>query len=149
MRLVRCYVWSVLLYGMESWILTQALEKKIEALEMYIYRRILKISYLAHVIHVTNVEVLRKMSKQTELFQIISKTLEYYGHMNRHPDKYHLFQLVLKGQIEGRRGRGRRRLSWEADLRRWYNINTIELRDSTTNKDSIQMMIAQLRSEMA
>ena len=43
-RTVECYVFPVLMYGMEAWTLTKVLEKKIEAFEMWIYRRLLKIS---------------------------------------------------------------------------------------------------------
>ncbi|KAG1681067.1 Protein unc-45 A [Nymphon striatum] len=44
-RLVKCYIWSTLLYGAETWTLTKIMMTKIEAFEMWIYRRMLKISY--------------------------------------------------------------------------------------------------------
>ena len=56
-RLLRCFVFSILLYGVESWTLTEATTNKLETFEMWLYRIILSISWTAHV---TNVEVLRK-----------------------------------------------------------------------------------------
>lgn len=49
MRLVRCYVFAVPLYGVESWTLTEASSKKIQSFEMCVYRRILRISWVEHV----------------------------------------------------------------------------------------------------
>ena len=60
MRLLRCYVFSVLFYGVESWTLTEATTKKLESFEMWLYRRILSISWTPHI---TNVEILRKIGK--------------------------------------------------------------------------------------
>lgn len=145
MRLVRCYVWSTLLYGMESWVLNRALEKKIEALEMYIYRRMLRISYRDHI---TNVEVLRRMSKEPELLGTIQKRkLEYYGHVCRNTEKYSTFQLILRGKINGKRSVGRRKLSWESDLRRWFKCSPKELFKAAGNKIRIAMLITKLRTE--
>ena len=69
-RTVECYVFPVLMYGMEAWTLTKVLEKKIEAFEMWIYRRLLKISWVDHV---TNDEVLRRVGKNIELLLNIKK----------------------------------------------------------------------------
>ena len=45
LRLVKCYVWSTLLYGCETWTLSQQIMKKLQAFEMWIYRKMLKISW--------------------------------------------------------------------------------------------------------
>lgn len=58
LRIVKCYVYSVLLYGVEVWTLTQASEKKIDAFEMWIYRRLMTISWVDYV---TNAEVLQRI----------------------------------------------------------------------------------------
>ena len=59
-RLLRCYVFSILYYGVESWTLTVATERKHEAFEMWLYRRILRISWMDRV---TNETVLERMKK--------------------------------------------------------------------------------------
>ena len=55
MILLRCYVFSVFFYGVESWTLIEATTKKLDSFEMCLYHRILSISWTAHI---TNVEVL-------------------------------------------------------------------------------------------
>ena len=91
LRLVKCYIWSVLLYGAESWTLKIADMNKLEAFEMWIYRRLLKITWVDHV---SNEEVLRKMNKGRELLTIFKKRkTSYFGHVMR-GDKYQLLQIA-------------------------------------------------------
>ncbi|CAG9830140.1 unnamed protein product [Diabrotica balteata] len=52
-RLLRCYIFSTLYYGVESWALTEAIEKKLEAFKMWLYRRILRISWTEKIINET------------------------------------------------------------------------------------------------
>ena len=79
MRLLRCYVFSELFYGVESWTLTEATTKKLESFEMWLYRRILTILWTAHI---TNVEVLRKMKKERELINTVKIRTVSYTHLN-------------------------------------------------------------------
>ena len=69
-RHLRCYVFSVLFYGVEAWTLTEATTKKLGAFRMWLYRRMLKISWTAHV---TNIEVLRRIKKDLEVMYTIKK----------------------------------------------------------------------------
>ena len=112
MRLVRCFIWSLFLYGCETWTLTTKVEKKIEAFEMWIYRRILKISWKEKK---TNKYVLNEMNlEKTQLLNTIHKRkIAYYGHIRRHET---LQKIILEGMMEGKRGRGRRRKSWTINL---------------------------------
>jgi len=52
-KLLRCYVFSILYYGMQSWTLTEATQKKLEAFEMWLYRKILRISWVDRVTNET------------------------------------------------------------------------------------------------
>ena len=63
-RLLKCFIWSVLLYGCESWTLSAALTRNIEATEMWFYRRMLRVSYTAHE---TNISVLQRMGQERQL----------------------------------------------------------------------------------
>uniref|UniRef100_A0A8D8RKC5 Craniofacial development protein 2 n=1 Tax=Cacopsylla melanoneura TaxID=428564 RepID=A0A8D8RKC5_9HEMI len=60
-RLLKCYVFSVLLYGVETWTLTEAITNKLRAFELWLYRRMLRISWIQKI---TNAEVLRRMNKE-------------------------------------------------------------------------------------
>ena len=119
-RIVRCYVFPVLLYGHEGWTLTKTLEKKLEAFEMWVYRRMLKISWTDRV---RNTDVLARMKKEVEvLYEIKRRKLDYFGHVMRN-EKYRLLQLVMEGKIEGKRGQGRRKTSWLENLREWFGVD--------------------------
>lgn len=142
-RLIKCYVFPVLLYGAEAWTLTEALMKRLEAFEMWVYRRILRISYTEHI---TNIEVLRRMGKEKEISLTVKKRkLEYLGHLMRH-DKYRLLQLIVQGKIDSKRGPGRRRHSWLHNLRQWFGMTSIQLFRNVAYKIRIAMMIANVRN---
>ena len=69
-RLLKCFIWSVLLYGCESWTLSAALTRNIEATEMWFYRRMLRVSYTAHE---TNISVLQRMGEERHLLRTIKE----------------------------------------------------------------------------
>ena len=142
LRMVRCYVFPIVLYGMEGWTLTQRLEDKINAFEMWVYRRILKISWMDRV---TNAEVLARMNTSlTLLISVKKRKLLYFGHVMRN-EKYRLLHLIIQGRIEGRRAPGRRRTSWLKNLRQWFGKSTRSLFRAAASKVKIAMMIANLR----
>lgn len=142
-KMIKCYVYSVLLYGVEAWTLTEATCRRVEAFEaLWIMRRILKVGWTEHV---TNEEVLRRMKTERELMRTIKiRKLAYLGHVMRN-EKYSLLQLVLQGKIEGRRPPGRRRTSWLKNLRQWYGMTSVEVFRAAVNKVKIALMIAQIR----
>ncbi|KAI5708046.1 hypothetical protein M8J77_015361 [Diaphorina citri] len=143
-RLLKCYIFSILLYGVESWTLNENTTKKLEAFEMWLYRRILKISWIEHV---TNEEVLRRMKKERELMNIIKvRKLQYLGHIMRNDNKYTLLQLIIQGKIEGKRGRGRRRISWLHNLRKWTGKTSTELFRIAVNKIKLAKLVANIRN---
>lgn len=66
----------------------------------------------------TNVEILNRLKKTTEIVKTIkARKLQYLGHISRHPDKYGILLCILKGEVKGSRGRGRQRKSWIQNLR--------------------------------
>lgn len=141
-RMIGCYVFTVLLYGCEGWTLDPSTEKRIEAFEMYLYRRILKISWTQRI---TNIEVLNRMQKQKELLYTIKKRkIQYIGHIMR-GDKYEILRLIIEGKIEGKRSIGRRQNSWLKDLRRWLNCTSGDIFRSAVSKVQIAIWIANLR----
>ena len=141
-RVVRCYVFSVLLYGVESWTLTQALSNKIEAFEMWVYRRILRVSWTERV---TNMTILGSMNKKMEVLNAIKRRkLEYLGHIMRNK-KYNILQIIMQGKIQGSRRPGRRRTSWLYNLRQWFGKSTKSLFRAAVSRVRIAMMVTNLR----
>lgn len=142
-RLAKCYIFPVLLYGMEAWTMMENLMKRVESFELWIYRRILRISWTEHI---TNEEVLRRLGKSREIsFIIKQRKLEYFGHVMRN-EKYRILQLILQGKTDSKRGPGRRRHSWLHNLRQWYGLTSIQLFRSAVNKVQIAMLIANVRN---
>lgn len=103
-RLLKCYVWSTLLYGCESWTFTVETRNNIAASEMWFYRRMLRISYKDRV---TNDEVLKRIRQERQLLKVIEKRqISFMGHIIR---KNELENLALSGKIEGSKARGGQR----------------------------------------
>lgn len=118
-RLLKCYIWSVLTYGCETWTLTPELEGNIEAAEMWFLRRMLKISYVDRI---TNKEVMVRAGVKRELLSTITKRqLNFLGHVLR---KEGLECLVLQGRMEGKRGRGRPRTTFMDRIKKVTGINS-------------------------
>uniref|UniRef100_A0A8D8SJ40 Craniofacial development protein 2 n=2 Tax=Cacopsylla melanoneura TaxID=428564 RepID=A0A8D8SJ40_9HEMI len=141
-RLLKCYVFPVLLYGVEAWTLNKECERKLQAFEMWSYRRILRIPWTDRV---TNIEVLNRMGKEVEvLYDIKRRKLSYLGHVMRGP-KYEILHLIIQGKIVGKRSVGRRRISWLRNLREWFNCSSCDLFRAAANKVRLAMMMANLR----
>ncbi|GFS24167.1 endonuclease-reverse transcriptase [Elysia marginata] len=102
---MKCFVWSPFLYASETWTLNKNTEKRIEAMEMWIYRRMQRISWKEKV---TNKKVLESVGLQRPelLLTIQRRKMKYYGHLRRHDS---IQKRILEGKIGGRRSRGRRR----------------------------------------
>ena len=101
-RVLKCYVHSALLYGSETWTLSKKLERRIEAFEMWTYRRMGKISWKEKK---SNIEVCRMLEvKQSLLKEIKTRKLKFFGHVKRHES---LCKQTLEGKINGKRPRGR------------------------------------------
>ena len=137
-RTTRCFVWSSFLYACETWTLTKAMEKKIEAMEMWMYRRMNRISWKEKK---TNIEVLKSVGiKQTELLLTIKRRkLAYYGHIRRH-DSVH--KRILEGKVNGKRGRGRRRQSWLANIEELTQMKMCRCCETALQRDVWRNMTA-------
>ena len=117
-RLMRSLVTSVFLCACESWTLTAEIQRRIQAMEMRCYRKILHISYKDHV---TNEEVLAKIQQaigpNEDLLTIIKRRkLQWYGHVSRSSG---LAKTILQGIVNGGRRQGRQRKRWEDNIREW------------------------------
>ena len=121
LRLTKCYVWSTLLYGAETWTLSKATVKNLEAFEMWTYRRIMKISWKEYK---SNKEVLNMINSKRMLVDMIKrKKLAYFGHLVRRDN---IQRLLLDGKIDGKRSRGKQRLTWADNITEWIGMKYSE-----------------------
>lgn len=137
--MIKCYVWSVLLYGVEAWTLEVGTINRLEAFEMWIHRRMLRISRTDMV---SNVEVLRRANTDRQLFKTVKfRKTSYFGHIMT-GEKYSILQLIIKGKIEGRRGVGRKQLSWLRNIGEWTGVRRVEdLFRSTQDRESFSRVM--------
>jgi len=94
-KLVKCYVWSIVLYGAETWTIRAVDQKKLESFEMWFWTRMEKISWTDHV---RNEEVLLRVKKQRNiLHEIRKRKANWIGHILR---RNCLLQRVIEGKIK-------------------------------------------------
>ena len=112
------------LYACESWTLTAELQRRIQAMEMRCYRKILRISYKDRV---TNEEVRAKIQQaigpHEDLLTIVKRCKQqWYGHVSRSSG---LAKTILRGTVKGGRRQGRQRKRWEDNIRKWTGLENL------------------------
>jgi hypothetical protein len=119
---VKCYIWSIALYGAETWTLRAVDQKRVESFEMWCWRRMEKISWTDHV---RNEDVLLRVKEQKNiLHEITNRKANWIGQIL---SKNCLLQRVIEGKIRGgievmgRRRRRRRKLLDDFKERRGYS----------------------------
>lgn len=118
-RLCKALVWPVVSYGCEGWILRKEEEKRLEAFEMKMLRKILGVSWQEHR---TNESILQTSGYARDLLPSIKrKKLVYAGHVAR--SKESLEKTIMQGRVPGKRGRGRPRKSWMDDITTWTGLS--------------------------
>ena len=120
-RLLRSLVMSIFLYACESWTLNADTERRIRAMEMRSYRRLLGISYKDHI---TNEEVRGRIKNaigpHVELLTIVrQRKLRWYGHTTRSSG---LAKTIMQGTVNGGRKRGRQKKRWEDNIKEWTGL---------------------------
>lgn len=142
-RMIKCYIWSVLLYGAEVWTLKAVTINRLEAFEMWLHRRMLRIPWVALQ---RNEAVLDRANTVRELLTTVKcRKLAYLGHVLR-GNRYRMLQLIMKGKIEGRRGVGRKQISWLKNIRDWTGIHSVEqLFRMAEDRDQLAIVIANVR----
>jgi len=131
-KLVKCYIWSMALYGAETWTLRSVDQKHLESFEMPCWRRMEKISWTDHV---RNEEVLLTVKEQRNILHEIPKRKgNWIGHILR---RNCLPQRVIEGKIQGgievtgRQGRRRTKLLDDLKERRGHSHLKEEALDRT------------------
>ena len=106
--LVKVMVFPVVMYGCESWTVKQAAHWRIDAFELWCWRRLLRVPWTARR---SNQSILKEISPGCSLEGLMLKLkLQYFGHLMRRVDS--LEKTLMLGEIGGRRRRGRQRMRW-------------------------------------
>ena len=106
--LVKAVVFPVVIYGSESWTVKKAERQRIDAFELWCWRRLLRVPWTARRF---NQSILKKISPGCSLDGLMLKLkLQYFGHLMQRVDS--LEKTLMLGKIEGRRRRGQQRMRW-------------------------------------
>ena len=105
-HLVKAMVFPVVMYGCESWTIKKAEPQRIDAFELWCWRRLLRVPWTTRK---SNQSILKEISPEYSLEGVMLKLkLQYFGHLMRRADS--LEKSLMLGRIEGRRRRGRQRM---------------------------------------
>ena len=107
-HLVKAMVFPVVRYGCESWTIKKAEHRRIDAFELWCWRRLLRVPWTARR---SNQSILKEISPGYSLEGLMLKLkLQYFDHLMRRADSFE--KTMMLGKIEGRRRRGRQRMRW-------------------------------------
>ena len=105
-------VFPVVMYGCESWTIKKAEGQRINAFEMWCWRRLLRVPWTARR---SNQSILKEISPRCSLEGLMLKLkLQYFGHLMWRADSFE--KTLMLGKIEGRRRRERQRMRWLDDI---------------------------------
>ena len=107
-HLIKAMVFPVVMYGCESWTVKKAQHRRIDAFELWCWRRFLRVPWTARR---SNQSILKEISPGYSLEGLMLKLkLQYSGHLMRRADS--LEKTLMLGKIEGRRRSGKQRMRW-------------------------------------
>ena len=111
-RLVKAMVFPVVIYGCENWTVKKAECQRIDAFELWCWRRLLRVHWTARR---SNQSILKEISPGCSLEgMMLTLKLQYFGHLMRRVDS--LEKTLMLGGIGGRRKRGQQRMRWLDDI---------------------------------
>ena len=139
-RPMRSLVTTIFLYACESWTLTAELQRRIQAMEMRCYRKVLGISYKDHV---TNEEVRAKIPQaigpHEDLLTIVKRRkVQWYGLVSRSSG---LAKTILRGTVKGGRRQGRQRKRWKDNIREWTGLEFAKSQRTVENRGKWRKLV--------